>query len=163
MNQHWPTADLDPIRRLQVMAAVTPGTVLAERVIPEPFDRVWAVASDLEVELPHLIRDFRTVHVTAAADERLELRVRGYLGQRARFDVVLRPGWCWMQSRLLLGGMAAAAHPDGTRFAFLGGIRVPGIRIAQTVVERAGEPIANSVLERLALRIQPKCERAKNG
>ena len=28
MNQHWPVADLDPIRRLRVMAAATPGTDL---------------------------------------------------------------------------------------------------------------------------------------
>ncbi len=154
MTQSWPTTDLDPIRRLQVMAAVTPGTVIAERVIAERLDRVWAVASDLEVELPHLIRDFRTVHVTAAAGDRLEVHARGHLGQRARFDVVLRPGWCWMQSRLLLGGMAAVPHPDGTRFAFLGGIRIPGVHIARPLVDRAGAPIANSVLERLAQRVQ---------
>jgi len=156
MNQQWPTADLDPIRRLKVMAAVTPGTVIAEAVIPKPFDRVWGVASDLEVELPHLIRDFRTVHLTADSDGRLELRARGYLGQRARFDIVLRPGWCWMQSRLLLGGMAAVPHPDGTSFAFLGGIRLPGVRVARPLIDRAGKPIANDVLKRLALRVQER-------
>ncbi len=156
MNQLWPTADLNPIRRLQVMAATIPGTVLAGTVIPEPFDRVWAVASDLEVELPHLVRDFRTVHITAGYGERLELRARGYLGQRARFDVLLRPGWCWMQSRFLLGGMAAAPHPDGTSFAFLGGIRLPGVRIARPVIDRAGRPIANAVLDRLAARVQQR-------
>jgi len=154
MIQDWPWADLDPIRRLQVMAAVLPGTVLASAVMPVPFDRVWAVASDLEVELPHLIRDFRTAHITAADGDRLELRARGYLGQRARFDVVLRPGWCWMQSRFLLGGMAAAPHPDGTSFAFLGGIRLPGVRIVSPVVDRAAKPIANGVLDRLAARVQ---------
>ncbi len=156
MNQHWPRADLDQIRRLQIMAAVLPGTVLASAVIPEPFDRVWAVASDLEVELPHLIRDFRTAHITAAYGERLELRARGHLGQRARFDVVLRPGWCWMQSRLLLGGMAAIPDPDGTSFAFLVGIRLPGVRIARPIVDRAGKPIANKVLDRLAARVQQR-------
>ncbi len=154
MNQHWPRADLDPIARLQIMAAVLPGTVLGRAVIPEPLDRVWTIVSDLEVELPHLIRDFRTAQITARHGERLELQVRGYLGQRARLDVLLRPGWCWMQSRFLLGGMAAAPHPDGTSFAFLGGVRLPGVEIASPIVQRAGKPIANGVLDRLAKRVQ---------
>ena len=46
-------------------------------------------------------------------------RARGRLGQHARFDVVLRPGWCVMQSRFLIGGMAAVPEAGGTRFAFL--------------------------------------------
>ncbi len=154
MDQMWPTADLDPIRRLRVMAASTPGSVIAEAVIPEPVERVWAIAADLEAELPHLIRDFRSVRISAERGERLELRAHGYLGQRARFDVVLRPGWCWMQSRFLLGGMAATPHPDGTSFAFLAGIRLPGIGVAKPLIARAGKPIIEGILQRLALRTQ---------
>ncbi len=156
MNQNWPTVDLDPVRRLRVLAASTPGSVIAQTVIPQPFARVWAVASDLEAELPYLIRDFRTVRITAERGERLQLRARGYLGQRARFDVVLRPGWCWMQSRLLLGGMAATPHPHGTSFAFLAGIRLPDMGFASPLITIAGKPIANDVLKRLALRIQQR-------
>jgi hypothetical protein len=45
---------------------------------------------------------------------------------RARFDGVLRPGWCWLQSRFLLIGMAAVAEPGGgTRVALTGGVRFP--------------------------------------
>jgi len=46
---------------------------------------------------------------------------------RARLRGTLRPGWCWLQSRFLLIGVAAV--PDGprrTRVAFTGGVRVPG-------------------------------------
>jgi hypothetical protein len=60
-------------------------------------------------------------------------RARGRLGQRARFDVVLRPGRCLMQSRFLIGGMAAAPEGEGTRFAFLGGLRLPGIPLPDPV------------------------------
>jgi hypothetical protein len=45
---------------------------------------------------------------------------------RVRFDVLLRPGWCWMQSRFLLIGMAARPREAGTLVAPTGGIRVPG-------------------------------------
>jgi len=152
MTGAWPEAQLDPIRRMRILAASIPGAAMAETVIAQPFERVWAVASDLEGELPHLIRDFRTVRVSPGEKGRLVLHARGYLGQRARFDVVLRPGWCWMQSRFLLGGMAAAPHPDGTTVALLGGLRQPGIRAMQPLVNAAGRPLAAGALRRLADR-----------
>ena len=129
MNQNWPVADLDPLRRLRVMAAAIPGTDLAELTIDAPPEAVWQVVSNLPVEMPRLVRDFRSVTITPGSGERLVMHARGYLGQRARFDVVIRPGWCWMQSRFLLCGMAAAPDPSGTRFGFLGGIRAPGVTL----------------------------------
>jgi len=66
MSQHWPVADLDPVRRLQVIAATTPGVIYAEQHIAGPFGNVWAVASDLENELPSIITDVRT-WITASA------------------------------------------------------------------------------------------------
>jgi hypothetical protein len=40
---------------------------------------------------------------------------------------VLRPGWCWLQSRFLLIGVAAAPDASGgTRVALTGGVRIPG-------------------------------------
>jgi hypothetical protein len=126
MNPDWPVADLDPLRRLRVLAAATPGAELTEWVIGAPPERVWLTAGDLEAELPRLIRDFRSVTVSPGHGERLVMTARGYLGQRARFDVVMSPGWCWMQSRFLVCGMAAVPDPGGTRFGFLGGLRVPG-------------------------------------
>jgi hypothetical protein len=122
----WPVADFDPIRRLRVLAAATPGTTIQEQLVAAPLDAVWAVAADLEGELPKwLFVDIASVRTRAAGDDRWVADMRGHTGLRARFDVVLRPGWCLMQSRFLIGGMAAAAEGGGTRFAFLGGMRGP--------------------------------------
>jgi len=138
MTQHWPVADLDPLRKLRVMAAATAGTDLTEWTIDAPPEAVWQVASNLQVEMPRLIRDFRSVTVTPGTGERLVMDARGYLGQRARFDVVMRPGWCWMQSRFLLCGMAAVSEGTRTRFGFLGGIRVPGARLLHPALHLIG-------------------------
>jgi hypothetical protein len=68
------------------------------------------------------------MRIVRAEGDRLEALAGGRLGQRARFDVVVRPGWCWMQSRFLLGGLAVTPEAGGTctRFAFMGGLRFPG-------------------------------------
>lgn len=129
MNPDWPVADFDAVRRLRVMAAATPGSAITELTIAAPPELVWQVASDLQAEMPRLIRDFRSVTVTPGSGERLVMHAHGYFGQRARFDVIMHPRWCWMQSRFLLCGMAAAPDRDGTRFAFLGGIRTPGVSV----------------------------------
>jgi hypothetical protein len=51
-----------------------------------------------------------------------------------------RPGWCWLQSRFLLLGVAAAPDGDGTRVAFTGGVRVPGrAALVPLGVRREGE------------------------
>ena len=102
----WPVADLDAIRRLRALAAAVPGAFVAETVLDAPFDQVWAVAADLEHELPAYLPDVRSFTITRRDGERLEAHALGYAGLRARFDIVLRPGWCVMRSRFLLGGMA---------------------------------------------------------
>ncbi len=79
--------------------------------------------------------------------------VRGTLGQRARFDVVLRPGWCWMQSRLWVGGMAAREETTGTRIGFLGGLRVPGAGLLVRGLRPTAQRLGNEALLRLAQEI----------
>lgn len=154
MTQNWPLAELDPIRRLKVMAATIPGAVLSEIVVPTPFDHTWATAADLETALPLMIRDFRSVAVTEVETERLRVDVRGKLGQRARFDVLLRPGWCWMQSRLWVGGIAARPETAGTRIGFLGGLRVPGAGLIVRGLRPTAERLGNEALLRLAEEIK---------
>lgn len=134
----WPVAELDPVRRLRVIAAATPGAVYEEDVIDAPVEEVWAAASNLELALVAMLSDVRAARVTRVDDEHLVALVRGRLGQRAQFDVVLRPGWCWMQSRFLLGGMAAVPEEDGTRFGFVGGLRTPGLRHLGPLLHRRG-------------------------
>jgi hypothetical protein len=139
MTEEWPAADLDPVRRLRVLAASVRFPVyVSEIVVPAPVEQVWAVASDLERELPRCISTVREVRITHAEGERLELMAFGTLGQRARFDVVLRPGWCLMRSRFVLGAMAAVPEAGGTRFASLGGFRLPGARLASPLLNVMG-------------------------
>ena len=53
----------------------------------------------------------------------------GLLGNRGAFEVILKPGWCLMQSRLVIGGLAATPEDGGTRFAGCGTLRLPGSRL----------------------------------
>jgi hypothetical protein len=156
VNQDWPVADLDPVRRMRVLAAATPGAAYAEKLIPAPFSAVWEAASDLEHELPRMISDLWSFEITSARGERLTARARGRLGQRARFDVVLRPGWCVMQSRFLIGGMAAVPDGDGTRFAFLGGLRLPGIRLLYPMFRPVAQSLALRPIRRLERQLQAR-------
>ena len=156
MTQNWPVADLDPVRRMRVLAAATPGVAYAEKIIPAPFEAVWEAASDLEHELPRMITDLRSFEITSARGERLTASARGRLGQRASFDVVLRPGWCVMQSRLLIGGMAAVPEGEGTLFAFLGGLRFRGIRLLDPMLRPAARPLALRPIRRLEHRLQAR-------
>lgn len=152
-DQNWPVAELDPVRRLRVIAAVTPGTTIHETVLAAPLVSVWAVAADLENELPRwLFPDIGSVTVTRAGD-RLEALVRGHSGLRARFDVVLRPGWCLMQSRFLLGGMAATDEGGATRFAFLGGFRGP-LRLLSPLSRPISTRVGNHTLARFTERVR---------
>jgi hypothetical protein len=140
MTDNWPRADLDPVRRLRVLAASVRFPVyIADVVLPVPFEQVWAAASDLERELPRCLPTVRSARIRSAEGDRLELLATGTLGQRARFDVVLRPGWCLMRSRFVLGAMAAVPEGDGTRFAALGGFRLAGARLAGPLLTLAGD------------------------
>lgn len=158
MTGEWPVTALDPVRRLRVMAAGVPGAVHAERVIAAGFDDVWTIASDLENELPHLLADVLSMRVTPGPGDRLTAHARGRLGQRARFVVVMRPGWCWMQSRFLIAGMAAVAVDDRTRFAFLGALRVPGVRLIGSLLSRFDREPASAAIARLEERVRSRRE-----
>lgn len=149
----WPVADLDAIRRLRALAAAVPGAFVAETVIDAPFDQVWDVAADLEHELPAYLPDVRSFTITRCDGDRFEAQARGYAGLRARFDIVLRPGWCVMRSRFLLGGMAAVPDGQQTRFAFLGGAHIPAQRAAAPALGLLGRLAVPRVLTRFAHRV----------
>jgi len=158
MTQPWPVAELDGISRLHVLAAMTPGAVVVETILSQRLDQVWSVAADLERELPRYLRDVRRFTITRREGDRLEADARGYLGLRAHFDVLLRPGWCVMRSRFLLGAMAAEPTVDGTRFAFLGGFRVPGLRTVAPVIRLVGRPAVAHVVSRYGARVAAQYE-----
>jgi len=153
MTENWPVADLDPVRRLRVLAAAVRFPVyVGEVVLPAPFEEVWAEVSDLEHELPRHLGTVRSARITRAEGDRLELLATGTLGQRARFDVVLRSGWCLMRSRFVLGAMAAVPEDGGTRFAALGGFRLPGARLARPLLNVLGDRAMRSFAEHPELR-----------
>ncbi|WP_166356187.1 hypothetical protein [Phytoactinopolyspora limicola] len=147
MNTPWPVADIDPVARLHILAAALPGAVVAERVIGVDPDQLWPLAADLEHTVPDIQPHVRSLRITDRSGDQLTADVRGRLGLRARMSVVLRPRWCWMQSRFLVIGMAAAPHPDGTRFGRLQVLRFPApIRM---VVAPALRPALDAELGRL--------------
>jgi hypothetical protein len=153
MTDMWPVAELDAVRRLTVLAAAIPGARVASRIVAAPFDEVWAVMSDLEGEFGRFQPDLRRVRITRRDGERLEAVARSRWGMRARFDVLLRPGWCWMQSRFLLIGMAARPDPAGTLVALTGGIRVPGrTALVPVLVGLANRRAANRLAARVTAR-----------
>ncbi|NDL56918.1 hypothetical protein [Phytoactinopolyspora mesophila] len=144
MNTPWPVAEIDPVARLHILAAALPGAVVVEGVIGTEPDRLWSVAADLERTVPAIQPHVRSLRIADRGDDRLTADVRGHLGLRARMNIVLRPRWCWMQSRFLVVGMAAVPHPDGTRFGRLQALRFPA------PVRRALPPAA----VRLALKAE---------
>lgn len=54
----------------------------------------------------------------------------------------------------LHGGMAAAPEGDGTRVAFVGALRLPGMRLADPILRRL--PLGGGVLRRLEARLQAR-------
>ncbi|MEU3481102.1 hypothetical protein ACI2LO_11835 [Streptomyces sp. NPDC033754] len=121
------TYGIDPVERLRIMAAGVRGARIAEGVLPVPFEEVWAVMADLEGEFGRFQPDMRRVRVLRVAGDRVEALARSKYGFRAHLRGFVRPGWCWLQSRFLIIGMAAAPVPGpggGTRVALTGGVRV---------------------------------------
>ncbi|MET9664355.1 hypothetical protein ABZY19_03195 [Streptomyces sp. NPDC006475] len=125
MNERWPTTDLDPVRRLHALAAGIRGAAVTEAYVDAPFERVWSLLGDLEGGFGQVVTDMERLRVVGRQGECVEALARSRYGMRARLRGVQRPGWCWLQSRFLLIGVAAAAEGGGTRVAFTGGVRLP--------------------------------------
>lgn len=143
--------EVDPVARLRIMAAGVPGARVVEATLAAPLEAVWAVMSDLEGEFGRFQPDMRSVRVLRVTGDRVEALARSKYGLRAHFHGVLRPGWCWLQSRFLIIGMAAAPTPDGaTRVALTGGVRVPG---RAAIVPLGAERELRVAMTRLAGRV----------
>jgi hypothetical protein len=126
MTDNWPTAELDPVRRLRVLAAGIPGAAVTERVFDRPLAQVWELMWGEGRAFAELQPDMRSITRLTVAGDHVSLHARSHYGMRAHLKGVARPGWCWLQSRFLLIGMAATEEPDGrTRVALTGGIRIP--------------------------------------
>ncbi|WP_194906119.1 hypothetical protein [Catenulispora rubra] len=131
----WPVADLDPVRRMRVLASALPSGAYAELRVDAPFERVWGYLADMERSIPDLIGFIRRFELRADGSA----VATGLLGNRGRFAVELREGWCVMQDRFVVGGFAAVADGAGTLVAGCGAVRTAGIRKAAPLLfgERA--------------------------
>jgi hypothetical protein len=152
MNTNWPTVEVDPVRRLRVMAAGLHAAMYAEAHLDMPITDVWAVASDLEGELPHLVPTLREFRCYPTTGDRSMAWAYGPFGHAARFDVLLQTGWCLMQSRYVVGGMAAVPEGSGTRFAVLGGLRQPWSAPLQQALRPLGRSRGLLMIDRAARR-----------
>jgi hypothetical protein len=125
----WPAAGLDPVRRMRILVAAMPHAAFRERVLDAPFDDVWGVAGDLEGGTPQWKKDVVALSVMRREDDRFDAEIRSYVGIHMRVRAVLRPGWCVMQGRFLVVGMAAAPEGERTRFAHFEALSLPGSRV----------------------------------
>ncbi|MFI0939822.1 hypothetical protein [Streptomyces sp. NPDC021020] len=162
VDSAWPAVELDPVRRLKVIASAARRPAVAERHLDAPLADVWRVAADLEGELPGIVGGLRSFTRTGAvaapaADgpggERFTALAVSSLRHRERFDVVLRPGWCLMQSRLLVGGMAAVEEDSGTRFAMMYAFRFPGGGLLRGFGRLGAAARSRAMLDRLERRV----------
>ena len=146
----WPVAEVDRVARLRALAAGLPHIAWVEGVIEAPFDRVWAVAGDMEHGVPRFESHVRSVRILSRDGESLRLVARvGRLGLPVRLDVLLRPGWCVMRGRFSDIGMAAVDTGDGrTRFAHFEGLR--GLRAVSRQILGPNLPGELERLEALA-------------
>jgi hypothetical protein len=136
-REAWPTATLDGVRRLRVLAAVLPGVHLEEREVELPFERVWTTLTDLERNVPRFDRNVASLRVTQRDANRLRLIARTPTGLALPFRVEIEEGFMWMQApaRTYVVGIGAVAINDRrTRYAHLEGIphRVGELASART-------------------------------
>jgi len=120
----WPTAEPDPVAKMRALATALPFAAVAETIFEVPFDRFWAFIADLETNAARFEGNVTRARIVDRSGDRLRLRTRMRGGLSTNFDVVLRPGWCLMQSSLGHVGMAARAEgPNRTRFIHFEGAR----------------------------------------
>ena len=143
----WPTARLDPVARLRVLAAGLPGCVLTERLVRTSVEDLWGYLADLEHvgAYDQFVGRVRIHDRRPAADDPAveELAITAHVpswGPGLPMAVRLEPGLCLMHGwrRLYLVGMAVADAGDGThvRHAHLEGVPLPGARLLRPLLRR---------------------------
>ncbi|HEY6479568.1 MAG TPA: hypothetical protein VIZ00_06040 [Streptosporangiaceae bacterium] len=105
-------AGLDPVDRLDILAAALPGAAVGRRRLAAPFAAVWQVIADLENATARYEPGVAGVRITEQRGESLRLLVQDTAGREMAMDARLRPGWCVMQSAILV--IAFAARPVGS-------------------------------------------------
>jgi hypothetical protein len=130
------SAVMDPIERLHLIAAGIPGAAVVERVLDAPFESVWATATDFEGALRGFEVSVSRARIVKRDGETVTLESRLPLVRlRQRVDVHVREGWCLMQGRGFVAGMAARPEGERTRFAHLEAARMPGAAITKPLMK----------------------------
>ena len=121
----WPVVEIDPVAKLRALAAGIPLAVVDEALFDVPFERFWGFVGDLEKSTPRIEGSVHGVRILERrGDDRLRLEIRTLIGTRDEFEVVLRPGYCIMQSGRAVVGMAARPEgPHRTRYFHFEGAR----------------------------------------
>jgi len=110
---------LDPVLRVHVLAAALPGSVVAERDLAAPFDRVWRVVTDLETMAPQYETNVTAIEVVERSPTWARI-VATFLGGRLEeMDVRIVPGWCLMQSESVVSAFGARQVGTHTVLAHL--------------------------------------------
>jgi hypothetical protein len=155
----WPTARLDSVRQLQVLAGVLPGVGLVERVLDAPYQQVWSWLADLERSVPAFDPMVGSLRVLSREGERLTVVTRmPLLPLTLRFQVELREGWCLMRSRAYLVGMAAVPQGAQTRYAHLEGLPWRGgplLRLLRPLFRRVVGGDVRGIVRTLAAQQRP--------
>lgn len=112
-------ADIDPIDRLDILAAALPGAIVRQRQIAAPFDAVWRVIADLEHAIPRYEPGVAHVRVIERQGQLLRLLVEDTTGREEMMDAKLRPGWCLMQSATVVVAFGARRLGSQTLLAHL--------------------------------------------
>lgn len=136
----WPTATLDPVARLRVLAAALPGAALTEERLDADVATVWGFVGDLERSVPSFDRAVERLVVHERDGSHLRISAHPWRrGPGLPMDVHLEPGFCWMWSRwrLYVVGMATVADGDGCRIGHLEGSALPGARLLRPVARLA--------------------------
>lgn len=115
---------IDAVDRLRIVAAGLEDTVLVEALLDAPYQSVWGLAGDLERGLPQFEPSVTAVEIVERHGERLRVVVDTAGGLRLPMEVLLRDGYCLMQSKTVSVGMAARPEGDKTRFVHFE--RLPG-------------------------------------
>lgn len=138
------------------VSCLTLDTVVARfrrrRVAPAGYSEVVGTPR----ELPRLGGGFVTaLRIIEREGERIRADVHGPMGIRDEFAIVLRPGWCWMEGRVLSAAMAARAEGEGTRFGWSANVRLPGGLLLR--------PLSSRALDRTLIRLEGHVRGAHGG
>jgi hypothetical protein len=145
-DPRWPDADLDPIRRVRVLASAVPSAGFVETTFDVPYDELWPWLADLERSVPSFDRRVAALRVRdrrADDDGSEQLRiVARSAGVPTPFDVRLEPGFCIMRAKARIFLVVMGARPDGegrTRYAQVEAVPLPGARPLRRLLQREVE------------------------